>query len=127
MRWVSRPGLLLGLAYLGYVGLAVRGGVLGIAWPSIRTDFDVSLDALGALRGPGSVSYLVGSFVSGQALARWDLGLLLAAGFGGLAFNLAGTAIATSWWMRPCRSGVTWPGHGRTAAKRLHSTRRSYP
>src|SRR6266851_8258695 len=99
MRLVWRPGLLLGLAYLGYIGLAVRGGVLGIAWPSIRADFDVSLDALGALLGPGSVSYLVGSFVSGRALARWDLGLLLAAGFGGLALNLAGTAVATSWWM----------------------------
>src|SRR5260370_41200875 len=99
MRVVWRPGLLLGLAYLGYIGLAVRGGVLGIAWPSIRADFDVSLDALGALLGPGSVSYLIGSFVSGRALARWDLGLLLAAGFGGLALNLAGTAVATSWWM----------------------------
>src|SRR6266853_538826 len=53
MRRVWRPGLLLGLAYLGYSGLAVRGGVLGIAWPSIRTDFDVSLDALGALAGSG--------------------------------------------------------------------------
>jgi fucose permease len=99
MRLVWRPGLLLGLAYLGYIGLAVRGGVLGIAWPSIRADFDVSLDALGALLGPGSVSYLIGSFVSGRALARWDLGLLLAAGFGSLALNLAGTAVATSWWM----------------------------
>jgi fucose permease len=99
MRMVWRPGLLLGLAYVGYIGLAVRGGVLGIAWPSIRADFDVSLDALGALLGPGSVSYLVGSFVSGRALARWDLGVLLAAGFGGLALNLAGTAVATSWWM----------------------------
>src|SRR5216684_980797 len=99
MRLVWRPGLLLGLAYLGYIGLAVRGGFLGIAWPSIRADFDVSLDALGALLGPGSVSYLIGSFVSGRALARWDLGLLLAAGFGGLALNLAGTALATSWWM----------------------------
>ena len=38
MRRVWRPGLLLGLAYLGYLGLAVRGGVLGIAWPSIRTE-----------------------------------------------------------------------------------------
>jgi fucose permease len=99
MRRVWRPRLLLSLAYLGYIGLAVRGGVLGVAWPSIRADFDVSLDALGALLGPGSVGYLVGSFVSGRALARWDLGVLLAAGFGGLAIYLAGTAVAPSWWM----------------------------
>src|ERR1700693_3377854 len=99
MRRVSRPRLLLSLAYLGYIGLAVRSGLLGVAWPSIRAEFDVSLDALGALLGPGSVGYLVGSFVSGRALARWDLGVLLAAGFGGLALYLVGTASAPSWWM----------------------------
>src|SRR6266852_3729606 len=85
MRRVWRPGLLLGLAYLGYIGLAVRRGVLGIAWPSIRADFDVSLDALGALLGPGSVSYLVGSF-------GWRWGYAIS---GLLMLALAGAYLAT--------------------------------
>ena len=44
--------LLVGLAYLGFVGLGVRSGLLGVAWPSIRADFDVPLNALGALLAP---------------------------------------------------------------------------
>jgi fucose permease len=99
MRTVWRPGLLLSLAWVGFVGLGVRSGLLGVAWPSIRADFDVPLDALGALLGPGSVGYLLGSFVSGRALARWELSVLLAVGFAGVAVNLVGTAVAPSWWM----------------------------
>jgi fucose permease len=99
MRKVWRPGLLLGLAYLGFLGLGVRSGLLGVAWPSIRADFDLPLDALGALLGPGSIGYLVGSFVSGRALARWELSLLFTAGFAGQAIYLVGTAVASSWWM----------------------------
>jgi fucose permease len=99
MLGLSRPGLLVGLAYLGFVGLGVRGGLLGVAWPSIRADFGVPLDALGALLGPFSLGYLLGSFVSGRALVRWDLGLLLALSTAGMAFNLIGSAVAPAWWL----------------------------
>lgn len=99
MRGLSRPGLLVGLAYLGFIGLGMRSGLLGVAWPSIRADFGVPLDALGALLGPFSIGYLVGSFVSGRALVRWDLGVLLAASFGLLAMSLVGSAVAPAWWV----------------------------
>ena len=94
-----RPGSALGLAYLGFVSLGVRSSLLGITWPSIRADFDVPLDALGALIGPSAAGYLVGSFVSGRALARWRLGVLLAAAFAGLAISLVGSAVAPTWWL----------------------------
>jgi fucose permease len=94
-----RPGLLMGLAYLGFIGLGVRGGLLGVAWPSIRADFDLSLNALGAFLAPMSIGYLVGSFVSGRALARWELGVLLAASFAGLGVYLVGTGAAPVWWV----------------------------
>jgi fucose permease len=99
MRGLSRPGLLVGLAYLGFVGLGVRSGLLGVAWPFIRADFDVPLDALGALLGPFSIGYLLGSFVSGRALVRWDLGVLLAASFAAMAIYLVGSAVAPAWWL----------------------------
>src|SRR5438067_2015835 len=57
MHRVWRPGVLLGLAYLGFLGLGLRSGLLGVAWPSIRADFDLQLDALGALLGPGSIGW----------------------------------------------------------------------
>jgi predicted MFS family arabinose efflux permease len=90
---------LVGLAYLGFVGLGVRSGLLGVAWPSIRADFDVPLNALGALLAPFSIGYLLGSFVSGRALVRWDLGVLLAGSFVGLAVYLVGSAVAPAWWL----------------------------
>ncbi|MDQ6673561.1 MAG: MFS transporter [Chloroflexota bacterium] len=90
---------MVGLAYVGFIGLGVRSGLLGVAWPSIRADFDVPLDALGALLGPFSVGYLLGSFVSGRALVRWDLGVLLAASFAGMAIYLIGSALAPGWWL----------------------------
>ncbi|HLZ31439.1 MAG TPA: MFS transporter [Chloroflexota bacterium] len=99
MRALSRPGLLVGLAYLGFVGLGVRSGVLGVAWPSMRADFDVPLDALGALLGPFAVGYMLGSFVSGRVLVRWNLGGVLAASAAGIAINLLGFAVAPAWWL----------------------------
>jgi len=98
-RGVSRPGLLVGLAYLGFAGLGVRSGLLGVAWPSIRADFGVPLDALGALLGPFSFGYILGSFVSGRALRRWDLGGLLAASFASMGVCLVGSALAPAWWL----------------------------
>jgi fucose permease len=94
-----RPSTLMGLAYLGFIGLGVRSGLLGVAWPFVRADFDLSLDALGALLAPGSIGYLVGSFVSGRALARWPLGVLLAGAFAGVSVYLIGTGAAPVWWL----------------------------
>jgi fucose permease len=96
---LSRPGLLVGLAYLGFLGLGVRSGLLGVAWPSIRADFGVPLDALGALLGPFAIGYMLGSFVCGRLLVRWDLGLVLAASSAGMAINLLGSAVAPTWWL----------------------------
>ena len=99
MRVLSRPGLLVGLAYLGFAGLGVRSGLLGVAWPSMRADFDVPLDALGALLGPFAIGYMLGSFVSGRVLVRWNLGAVLAASSAGMAINLLGSAVAPAWWL----------------------------
>ena len=99
MRRLSRPGLLVGLAYLGFAGLGVRSGLLGVAWPSMRADFDVPLDALGALLGTFAIGYILGSFVSGRVLVRWNLGAVLAASSAGMAINLLGSAVAPAWWL----------------------------
>jgi fucose permease len=99
MRRLSRPGLLVGLAYLGFAGLGVRSGLLGVAWPSMRADFDVPLDAIGALLGTFAIGYVLGSFVSGRVLVRWNLGAVLAASAAGMALNLLGSAVAPAWWL----------------------------
>jgi fucose permease len=89
----------MGLAYLGFIGLGVRSGLFGVAWPSIRAEFDLPLNALGALLAPMWIGYLAGSFVSGRALARWQLGVLLGFAFAGLAVYLIGTGAAPVLWL----------------------------
>jgi fucose permease len=81
------------------VGLGFRGGLQGVAWPSMQVDFGVPLDALGALIVPGSLGFLLASVVNSRALVRWDLGLVLGAGFALIAVSLVGTALTPTWWL----------------------------
>jgi hypothetical protein len=70
--------LLLGIAILGFVSLGLPDGLLGVAWPSIRRSFSLSLDALGPLLVSTTVGYAASSFGSGWILRRVALGALLA-------------------------------------------------
>ncbi len=87
------------LAYLAFVALGMPDGLLGIAWPSIRSDFGIPLDALGMLL-IGSVSgYMLSSFISGALIARLGVGRVLVA-----SCLLTGTALFSytfvpTWWM----------------------------
>ena len=37
------------LAYIAFVTLGLPTGLLGVAWPTMRTDFTLPLDAMGLL------------------------------------------------------------------------------
>jgi fucose permease len=93
-----RASLLLGLAVLGFVGLGLPDGLLGVAWPSIRSHFGLPLDALGALLVAWTAGYVVSSFSSGRLLARLGVGGLLAASGLATALSLLGFALTPSWW-----------------------------
>jgi fucose permease len=93
-----RPILLLGLAFLGFVGLGLPDGLLGVAWPSIRSHFGLPLDALGALLVAWTAGYVASSFGSGRLLARLGVGGLLAASGLATTLSLAGFAVTPSWW-----------------------------
>jgi fucose permease len=68
-------------------------GLLGVAWPSIRTFFHLPLDALGALLVMFTVGYLGSSFSSGHLLARLSVGALLALSCLATAISLLGYAL----------------------------------
>ncbi|MBN1632250.1 MAG: MFS transporter, partial [Thermoleophilia bacterium] len=91
-------GLVL-LVFVAYVSLGLPDGLLGVAWPSIRRDFFLQLDSLGALFVASTVGYLLSSFFAGRLTARFRLGALLAAStfFAGVA--LVGYALAPGWWV----------------------------
>ncbi|MBW4543466.1 MAG: MFS transporter [Symplocastrum torsivum CPER-KK1] len=96
----QRPRLaLICLAYIGFISLGLPDGLLGVAWPSIRTSFSLSLDALGSLLVASTAGYTLSSFNSGRILARISVGVLLSLSAGATAISLLGYAIAPSWWV----------------------------
>ncbi|GGM04112.1 MFS transporter [Micromonospora yangpuensis] len=72
-----RPALLL-LAYLAFVSLGLPDGLIGVGWPSIRTEFGVPTEAVGVLLTVGTIGYLSSSVLAGFTLARLGVGRLLA-------------------------------------------------
>ena len=91
--------LLIVIAYAGFVVLGLSGGLLGVAWPSIRASFGLSLDAVGALLVATTVGYLVSSFSSGPLLSRVGAGTLLTVSGLVAGAGLVGYALVPAWWV----------------------------
>lgn len=73
---VPKLGLLL-LAYIAFIALGMPDGLLGVAWPSIRSSFGVPLDAVGILMPISVAGYMTSSFSSGPLIQRFGVGKIL--------------------------------------------------
>ncbi|RIL06282.1 MAG: MFS transporter [Proteobacteria bacterium] len=89
--------LALALAFAAFVSLGLPDGLLGVAWPSMRAQFGLALDALGPLLVATTTGYVAASFASGALLARVRVPALLAASCLATAASLAGYALAPTW------------------------------
>jgi fucose permease len=94
-----RSRLLTLLVFLGFVGIGLPDGLIGVAWPSMRSDFGLPIDALGGLLVSYTAGYLASSFGSGRMLARVSVGALLALSCLATGVSLLGHAGAGHWWM----------------------------
>ena len=81
------------ISYAQFIVLGVPGGYFGAAWPSMKTEFGLPLDGVGAYLLLSTIGYTLASFFNAQISARtgFSKGLLLGAGlylagFTGLAF-----------------------------------------
>lgn len=61
---------LLLLAYLAFVSLGLPDGLIGVGWPSIRSDFAVPTEAVGLLLAASTTGYLTSSIAAGFSIAR---------------------------------------------------------
>ncbi len=89
-------GLVL-LAYVAFISLGLPDGLLGVAWPSMRGDFGLPLDALGGLLFSTMLGYLVSSFFSGRILAKLGVGRLLAVSCAATGACLIGYTLVPAW------------------------------
>jgi len=89
--------LLIGIAYAGFIVLGMSGGLLGVAWPSIRDSFGLSLDAVGTLMIAATAGYLLSSFSTGSVLSRVGVGTLLMVSSVVAGVGLLGYSLAPAW------------------------------
>jgi fucose permease len=88
---------LAGLASIAFIALGLPDGLLGVAWPSMRHTFALSLDDIGALLAAFATGYVASSFMGGRALASLGLGWLLVLSCLATSVCLIGYATAGHW------------------------------
>lgn len=100
------------LAYVAFVGLGMPDGLLGVAWPSIRTGFLIPLDAIGVFLTAVVIGYMTSSFLSGPVVTRVGVGRVLAASCGMTGLALIGYTLVPYWWMMVLLGVVAGLGAG---------------
>lgn len=93
-----RLGLIL-LIFAAFVALGMPDGLLGVAWPSIRQDFGVPLDAVALLLFMSTAGYLTSSFFSGKLIAALGVGRVLLGSCLLTGAGLIGYTLMPQWWM----------------------------
>jgi fucose permease len=85
------------LAYLAFVALGLPVSLIGVAWPTLRAELSLPLDALGMLLISSTIGYLISSFIIARLISRYGIGLLLI--FSSLLSAVAfiGYTIVPSW------------------------------
>ena len=98
VKHYPRLALIL-LAFIAFIALGLPDGLLGVGWPSIRTDFDIPLDAIGLLLTASVAGYMTSSFLSGMMLSRLGVGRILAASCLLTGVALLGYTLVPQWWL----------------------------
>ena len=70
---------LVALAFIAFISLGLPDGLMGVAWPTMRAEFNQPLDSLGYMLVAAMAGYMTSSFISGKIMARLGVGGLLAA------------------------------------------------
>ena len=91
-------GLIL-LVYVAFIALGMPDGLLGVAWPSVRSGFNLPLDAVGILITCSVTGYVISSFSNGILIARFGVGRVLAMSCALTGIGLIGYTFVPQWWM----------------------------
>lgn len=87
----------LALAFTCFVAVGTVSGVLGVAWPSIQTTFDLPLDALAWLLTSSTIGFFTGSVLAAQLIERLGIGRSLLVCSFVAALAVFGYVVAPSW------------------------------
>lgn len=107
----QKIGLVI-LAFVAFIGLGMPDGLLGVAWPSIRSGFSIPLDALGMFLTALVIGYMTSSFFSGPVVTHLGVGKVLAISCGLTGVSMFGYTFVPSWWMMVLLGTVAGLGAG---------------
>jgi len=85
------------LAYLAFIALGLPDGLIGVAWPSMRSGFNQPIESLGLLGVTATSGYLFSSFYANKLLSYLKTGGLLAASCALTGIMLLAYCAAPSW------------------------------
>ncbi len=108
--------LVLAIAFASYVLLGLPSGLLGVAWPSIRESFGLSLDAMGTMLTTVTIGHILSSFNRGRLIARFGAGALLMIGSILMGASMLGYVMAPNWWSMVAFGLLLGLGSGTTDA-----------
>src|SRR2546422_1572665 len=100
------------IAFLGLILLGLPTGMLGIAWPSMRTSLDAPFTGLGLLVAAMTVPQFAASAASGFLRERLGTIALILASVAAAAGGLAMFALADGWWATILAAAVLGCGLG---------------
>lgn len=92
-------GVLLFIAYLGFISLGLPDAAHGINWPFVKAEFDVPIGWLGIVITAGGIGYLLSSFSVGVLLIRLGVGWLLTVSSLLVSVGLFGFAMSSDFFL----------------------------
>ena len=121
-------GLII-ISFFAFVSLGLPDGLMGVAWPGIRHQFQLPVDALGIILVFGTAGYMLSSFLSVLLIRHLGIGGLLSLSCAAMAGTLLVYAVTPLWWVFVIFSAVGGLGAGaidagiNTYIAKYHSTR----
>jgi fucose permease len=97
-KQTPKTGLIL-LIFFAFIALGMPDGLLGVAWPSIHTNFNIPLDSLGYWMFASTAGYMLASFFNGKVITRLGVGGTLAASCALTGAALISYTLVPFWWM----------------------------
>jgi fucose permease len=94
----ARAGLIV-LIFVAFIALGMPDGLIGVAWPTIRSGFKLPVDAMGSWLFASMIGYMVASFFNGKVISRIGVGGTLAASCALTGAALIGYTLVPAWWM----------------------------
>ncbi len=85
------------ISFVTFFTLGLPDGMLGVAWPGIRTTFALPVGAISALLVASSIGYFFCGISIGAFLRRFSLGAVLTGGAGAMAAGAALFGVAPVW------------------------------